>query len=69
MQAARLHREVNEMELEGIVSVISSIGFPIVACIFMWRYINTTLKEFTLNMTKNTLMLEKIYERLEKEDK
>lgn len=57
------------MELESIVSVISSIGFPIVACIFMWRYINTTLKEFTLNMTKNTLMLEKIYERLEKEDK
>ena len=57
------------MELESIVSVISSIGFPIVACIFMWRYINTTLKEFTLNMAKNTLMLEKIYERLEKEDK
>ena len=57
------------MELESVVSVISSIGFPIVACIFMWRYINTTLKEFTLNMTKNTLMLEKIYERLEKEDK
>lgn len=56
------------MELEGIVSVISSIGFPIVACIFMWRYINTTMKEFTMTMQKNTSMLEKLYELIGKKE-
>lgn len=56
------------MELEGIVSIISSIGFPIVACIFMWRYINTTMKEFTMTMQKNTSMLEKLYELIGKKE-
>lgn len=56
------------MEMEGIVSMISSIGFPIVACIFMWRYINTTLKEFTLTMQKNTTLLEKLYELISKSE-
>ena len=56
------------MELEGIVSVISSIGFPIIACIFMWRYINTTMKEFTMTMQKNTSMLEKLYELIGKKE-
>lgn len=56
------------MELEGIVSMISSIGFPIVACIFMWRYINTTLKEFTTTMQKNTTLLEKLYELISRSE-
>ena len=56
------------MEMEGIVSMISSIGFPIVACVFMWRYINTTLKEFTQIMSKNTTMLEKLYELISRSE-
>ena len=36
-----------------IVSLIGSLGFPIVCCYFMWKYINTTLKDFTEMMNKN----------------
>ena len=35
------------------VSLIGSLGFPIVCCYFMWKYINTTLKDFTGMMDKN----------------
>ena len=36
-----------------IVSLVGSLGFPIVCCYFMWKYINTTLKDFTEMMNKN----------------
>lgn len=53
------------MEMETIVSLISSVGFPIVCCFFMWRYINTTLKDFTNTMNENTKMIAKLCEKLE----
>lgn len=53
------------MELETVVSLISSVGFPIVCCFFMWRYINTTLKDFTSTMNENTKMIAKLCDRLE----
>lgn len=52
------------MDVETIVSLVSSVGFPILCCVYMWKYINDTLKDFTETMNKNTLMLEKMYERL-----
>ena len=36
-----------------VVSLVGSLGFPIVCCYFMWKYINTTLKDFTEMMNKN----------------
>lgn len=53
------------MEMETVVSLISSVGFPIVCCFFMWRYINTTLKDFTNTMNENTRMISKLCDRLE----
>ena len=53
--------------LEIIASMIGTIGFPIVCCIFLWKYINTTMKEFTNTMNENTKMLTKICDRLELE--
>ena len=41
--------------MEIIVSLIGSLGFPIVCCVFLWKYINETMKEFTKTM--NILML------------
>ena len=41
------------MDTKQIVDIISTVGFPIVCCYFMWRYINTTLKEFSDSMKKN----------------
>ena len=37
---------------QGIISAISSLGFPIVCVIYMWKYINTTQKELTLAINK-----------------
>lgn len=56
------------MDIATITSLISSVGFPIVCVIFMWKYINSTLKEFTETMRENTLMLSKMYEKLDNMD-
>lgn len=48
----------------AIISAIGSNGFPIVCCYFMWRYINTVLKEFTVTINENTKILNKIFNKL-----
>lgn len=40
------------MELDTIMSYIATIGFPIVCCIYMWKFINGTLKEFRESLTE-----------------
>ena len=54
--------------METVVSLISSVGFPIVCVIFLWRYVNSTLKEFTTTMHENTMMLQKVYDKLDSLD-
>ena len=51
--------------METVVSLISSVGFPIVCVIFLWRYVNSALKEFTTTMHENTMMLQKVYDKLD----
>lgn len=53
------------MGAESVISVIGSLGFPIVCCFFLWKFINESLKDFTKTMSENTLMLEKINEKLD----
>ena len=48
-----------------ISTLIGSIGFPIVSCIFLWRYINETMKSFTETMNENTKMLTKLCEKFD----
>ena len=55
--------------MEQVVSLISSVGFPIVCVMFLWKYVNSTLKEFTQTMSENTRMLEKVYEKLDAIDR
>lgn len=54
--------------METVVSLISSVGFPIVCVIFLWRYVNSTMKEFTSTMHENTMMLQKVYDKLDSLD-
>lgn len=54
--------------MNEIVTAISSIGFPIVACCGMAWYINNTMKEFTDTMQKNTSALEKLIMLLGKDE-
>ena len=55
--------------MEQVVSLISSVGFPIVCDMFLWKYVNSTLKEFTQTMHENTQMLQKVYEKLDAIDR
>jgi hypothetical protein len=53
------------MDIATISQLVGSLGFPIVCCYFMYKYINTTMKDFTNTMSENTKMLTKLYERLD----
>ncbi len=55
------------MDVQMITNLISSMGFPIVCCVFLWKYVNTTMKEFTDTMNHNTTMIEKLIDRLDLE--
>lgn len=39
-----------ELTIEMFMSLIGSVGFPIVCCFMLWKYINTTMKDFTKTM-------------------
>ena len=56
------------MDMQTVTTLIGSLGFPIACVIFLWKYINSTMKEFTQTMQENTLMLQKLYERLSDKD-
>lgn len=47
------------------VQLISTVGFPIVCVMFLWRYVNTTMKEFTETMRENTAILTKLMQKLD----
>lgn len=48
------------MDANSIVTLIGSLGFPIVACVYMAWFTNTTIKEFRDAMTQNTDALQEI---------
>ena len=56
------------MNLTDIVTIIGSVGFPIVACCGMGWYINNTMQKFTDIMQKNTTALEKLVTVLRKDE-
>lgn len=53
------------MDISQIVTLISTIGFPIVCCIFMWKYISTTMKEFMETVKENTAVTQKLCDKLD----
>ena len=48
-----------------IIQLIGSLGFPIVACIFLWKFINGTLDSFRQALQQNTAMLAQVCDRLD----
>ena len=58
------------MEMETIVSLIGSLGFPIVACVYLAQFNNRTLNELKDTLKDNTVVLEKLLTKLDvkKED-
>ena len=48
------------MDISAIVSVVGSVGFPIVACCGMAWFIATTFSDFNDLMTKNNVLTEEL---------
>lgn len=56
------------MNINDIVSMIGSIGFPIVACCAMAWFIATTFRNFNDLVTKNNVLTEELIGLLRKEN-
>lgn len=48
------------MDISTIVTVVGSVGFPIVACCAMAWFIATTFSDFNDLMTKNNVLTEEL---------
>lgn len=55
------------MDVSQIVTVIGSVGFPIVACCGMAWFIATTFHDFNDLMTKNNVLTEELIGLLRKD--
>lgn len=53
------------MDFEVLANLISTFGFPVVCCVFMWKYISTTLKEFSSIISENTKMISRLCDKLD----
>lgn len=56
------------MDMSSIVTLVGSVGFPIVACCGMAWFIATTFRDFNNLMTKNNVLTEELIALL-KDDK
>lgn len=48
------------MDMSSIVTLVSSVGFPIVACCGMAWFIATTFCDFNDLMTRNNVLIEEL---------
>lgn len=48
------------MDMSSIVTIVGSVGFPIVACCGMAWFIATTFRDFNNLMTKNNVLTEEL---------
>lgn len=62
--------------MSEVLSMISTVGFPIVACLGMFYFIVTTMKQFTGTLTElsksvdnNTKVTARVLEYMEKGEK
>lgn len=56
------------MDANTIVSIIGSVGFPIVACCGLFYLYDKTIKDLTITLTKIDATLDGIKRMLEKEE-
>lgn len=50
--------------MDGTVELISTVGFPIVACGALYYMVNNTMKELRETISQNTIAITKLCERL-----
>lgn len=54
--------------MDNIVQLISSVGFPIVCCVALGYFIVNELKELRTAINNNTLVIQKLLDKLNKDD-
>lgn len=52
------------MDINVITSLISSVGFPIIACVFMYKQNTSTLEEIRKTIENNTKSINELKEEL-----
>lgn len=56
------------MDMNSVIALVGSVGFPIVACCAMAWFIATTFRDFNNLMTRNNILTEELIVLL-KDDK
>ena len=56
------------MEITEIMKLISSYGFPIVACIALFLFNSRTINELKATIDNNTQVMLRLVEKMKKED-
>lgn len=69
-----LNQKERRADMQEIVTIITNLGFPIAVCIMMAMYIReltnkhqTETKEFTEALNQNTIVLQKLCDKLDVE--
>lgn len=57
------------MEYSDILSLITSVGFPIVAYLLMFKQYNEVLTGVQKSIQDNTLTIQKLIDKMDKEEK
>lgn len=57
-----------KMDIQTVVTLIGSLGFPIVACIAMGIFYATQFKDFKEMIIKNNMLTEELIAILQKKD-
>lgn len=57
------------MDVNSVVTIISTVGFPIAMCVYLVWFQNTTMKEMLNTINKNTEAINKMIERIDREVK
>ena len=57
------------MNVSDIAQLVTTVGFPIVACVALFWYINTTQREMLDALDNNTNVIAQVLEHLRREDK
>lgn len=52
------------MNINDIVTIISTVGFPIVCCIVMFKIYREDLKKMQESINNNTLVIQKLIDKL-----
>ena len=56
------------MEITEIMKLISSYGFPIVACVALFLFNSRTINELKATIDNNTQVMLRLDEKMKKED-